>query len=704
MRHLYVALRLHLKHHVHTGKPRLQVFSFLLHRSPSHRGLAHEAQSSVNEQDATKLASEKTLANINKALLELGSEETASPPPHYVLHRFFEQKKSIAQVVDLLREGLWDEEVQMGLKSFGIKYDPPLVIQVLRADISFVIASRFFHWLKGVRKYQHNEFTYGAMLNLLGRAGRLQEMQQLFDEMQANACLVTPVTLSNVMLWYFRAKDVQGVAGHWQLLRQSGAKLSPAVYAAYIDYLLKAKRYTKVAVIFEEMLRIDCLPTSRTYTVFIQHLVENGKVETATKILEIMQTVHLVPSRMTYKTLINAFAKNGDVERVLELWDEMREHFHRPTKHFLPAVKAVQAAGKLDKTTILLEEISTESSSSIEIMESSDDEGADDCHLSDWRAISCLHVGFDVNAFAQALHKWDSKVEETLEQANVQWERYLVMGVLKRLRNVDSLWPFFHWLKDKAGYKHDSFSSALLIERIFKSRSSLAKKASLVMELIEGLRSSGMKLTVPMFNRVMRYYVGAGEGDRAFALFKLMKECELDPNTISYALVIEGCAKNNQVERVKELLKEMEEKGFHLSSSACAQYVTCLASVGNLEEAYTFFCGTRASPRHPSPVEYMAIIAAYDRVRDNTMALQLYDEMKEAGIRPTQDMYKVVTKVLQEANRVSEVNALAEERKSLDFFGGKRIELQDKLLSILFLFMESFKPKKSQKSGSIIAS
>ncbi|MCO5597676.1 hypothetical protein L7F22_051757 [Adiantum nelumboides] len=690
------------KQRARAGLYQLQSRPFQLHESLFCRRLAHQhAEVPITELGAAKISSEKILANIEKALHEVGSDDSTPPPPHYVLHQFFEQTKSIARVAELLRKGVWNWEVQVGLTNLGIKYDPPLITQVLRLDISCDVALSFFQWLKGVRRFHHNEYTYGAMLNALGRAGRLHDMQQLFHEMEADACLVTPVTLSNVMLWYSKAKDEKGIAAHWRLMRESGAKLSPAIFAVYLEHLLRAKRYTKVAVVFEQMLRVDCLPNSRTYTVFIQHLVESGKLDAAAKVLKIMQTVHLVPCRVVYKTLINAFAKSRNLERVLELLEEMKEHFHRPTKQLMPAIEALQKAGKSEVAAVLLEEISSVSSSSgNEIMGCSDDEEMDDseCSLSEWRAISSFNLGFDVNAFAHALPTWDSKVEEMLEQANVQWECHLVMGIFKRLRNVDLLWPFFHWLKDKVRYKHDSYSCGLLIDRIFKSKTSLGKKAFLVNELFEGLRSEGMKFTVPMFNRVIRYYVGAGEGDRVFALFKLMKEVELEPNGISYSLAIEGFAKNNQVDRVREFLEEMEEKGFYLSSSARAQYITCLGSVGKLEEAYTFFCSARMSGRWSSPDEYKAIIAAYDHVGDSTMALQLYDEMKKAGMEPTQDMHKVVKKVLQEANRLSDVQALVEARKSFDFFKGQRKEQQEKLLSVLFIFMENFKPRRSQNS------
>ncbi|KAH7426233.1 hypothetical protein KP509_11G091600 [Ceratopteris richardii] len=525
-------------------------------------------------------------------------------------------------------------------------------------------------------------------------------MQGLFDEMKSGACLVTPVTLSNVMLWYFKAKDVTSVVEHWRMMRQSGARLSAAIYAAYIDFALSAKQYKRVAVVFEEMLNNGSLPNSRIYAIFIQHLVDNGKLDAATKILELMQTMHLVPCRVTYKTLVNEYARNGDLDKAQALLVEMKEHFHKPTKQLMPVVRALQAAGKIEEATALLEEITAVSQLNFDDkIYSSDEEYVSDseCTLSEWRAISCLHPGFDVNAFAQVLHPWEPRMIEVLAQADVQWEHYLVMGIFKRLKNIDSIWPFFHWLKDNAGFKHDNYTCGALIHRIFKSKLNLERKAFLVKELFEGLRHENIKFTVPIFNTVMRYFVAAGEGDKALSMFSLMKDLGIEPNNISYSLAVEGCAKNHQLKRVTELLQEVQLKSFHLTSTACAQYITCLASLGKINDAYNFFCHMRTLEKGCSSVEYKAIISAFDRARDHAMAFQMYEEMRAAGIEPTQDMYELIIRVLQQANRLTEVNVMAEERRLLSFFGGNKKEMQEKLLQVLFLLIKSLKPKKSEK-------
>eukprot|EP00250_Pteridium_aquilinum_P035806 c9953_g1_i1 orf=165-2552(-) len=631
-----------------------------------------------------------------------GSEKRVRLPPEVSVEKFFVRGRAIANIVDLLKKGVSEDELQEALRGLPVAFDNLLVTQVLRVDLPCDIALKFFHWLTRQHGFQHNEYTYGVMLNNLGRAGRLDEMQELFDDMKSKGCSVTRVTLSNVMRWFYKAKDMRRVAHHWNTLRRAGIKPSAAIYTAYIDFLVRANRHTKIAIIFEEMLRLDCLPNSRTYTVFIEHLVNAGNVEAAAKIMSSMHTMRVVPSRVAYKIVINGFARIGNAEMVLENLREMRENFHRPTKQLMPAVTALQAAGKLEEASMLLEEIQPDSppQSIDNATQLLDEEDADDveCVTTVWRSASCSHLVFDVSAFVDALYAWNPRVEKALEQASLQWESSLVMGILRRLRNLESLWPFFHWLKDKVGFKHDTYSCAVLVQRILKSRSPMEKMDFLVKELFEGLQRDGMRFSVPLFNLVIRHYIAVGEAEKACNMFHMIKDFGLNPNGFSYALVIQGFAKNRQGKKATAMLKETEEHGFLLDSSTSAELITCLGLAGKIERAYALFCKMLESGRKPGRLEYKSILATYFRVGDNGMALKLYEDMRKAGIAPTQDMYDVVTGILRKACRLSDIQVLAEERRLLNFFDGNKKVLQESLLQVLFAFMEGLKPRKSQKA------
>ncbi|KAH6554751.1 hypothetical protein KP509_36G054600 [Ceratopteris richardii] len=543
------------------------------------------------------------------------------------------------------------------------------------------------------------------MLNNLGRAGQIHQMKLLFEEMKSNGCEISRITLSNVMLWYYKAKDMRYVARHWNLLRREGTQPSTAIYASYIDFLARSRRFTKIAVIFEEMMRRDYLPSSRLYTVFIEHLVNAGKVEDAAKILELMQHMLVFPSRVTYKFIINGFAKTGKVERMLETLEEMREYFHKPAKQFMPAVIALQKAGMVNEAAVLMEEIQpkvVEGAGSIgpRVDENDDDDATDaDPVLTVWRCASTSSFLFDICAFTNALHSWNPEVEKVLEHADLDWEAPLVMGILRRMRKMDVLWSFFHWLKDKVGYKHDSSSTAVLLEKILRSKETLQKKDSLVKDLFDGLKKDGMNFSIQLFNSVIRYYVSVGEPEKGRSIFNLIGAFDLEPNRFSYALLIQGFARNLQGKEATVFLQEMQKKGFPLDNTTCAEMINCLGRARKIDQAYALYCKMLDSDLKPGHFVYKALLTVYSNAGDYGMALKLYDDMRQAGITPTQDMYEVVTRILHKTGRHVDAQQLAEGRRLLNFFDGNKKVLQERLLQVLFTFMRGVKAKKISESA-----
>jgi pentatricopeptide repeat protein len=406
---------------------------------------------------------------------------------------------------------------------------------------------------------------------------------------------------------------------------------------------------------------------------------------------------------------------------VLELLKDMAENFVKPTKQFMPAVRCLRAAGKLDAASALVAEIfpDPDSDSGQRIDEAhddvvvvddgggDDDEEEEDCGdaeplMTAWRSVHSSHPGFDVNAFCRAIREWNPQVEEMLQQESIQWESSLVTEILRRMRCLRSAWKFFFWLKNKAFFRHDSYTTVLLIRRILKSTIETERKENLIRELFERMRKDGMVFTVPMFNLVMRHFVRMGEAEKALNMLKLAGQFEVEPNDISYRLVIQGFAKDREGKKATRLLEEMEGKGFTLDDEARAEMITCLSLAGKIERAYALFTSSwEASGTSASAVEWKAIMAAYARVGDNAMALQLYERMRALGIKPTQDMYELATEILRKANRLSDVQQLAQERALLKFFGGTKKALQEKLLEVLFLFMEGIQQRTKSTTATI---
>lgn len=682
-------------------------------QSPSDLGTQIEAEPNQEQgaQETSRAESEPDVALL-QAKPKIVKKERL--PAEVAIPLFFERTKMAEQVVGVLKKAPWCEETRKALEALSITYNTQLVTQVLRVRFPCDVALGFFRWLKAQNDFKHDEFTYGVLLNSLGRGGHMAELQEKLTEMKKDHCTMTPVNLISVMHWQARVGDAPKVRRHWERLKRAGQQPSLGMYTAYLDLLIRAKLFTKIPYVYEKMLSEECLPNSRLYTLLIQHLADAGRLRAAVQILEIMQKLEVVPSRVAYEFVVEGYAKAGDVGKVQEFLMAMRERFHRPSKRLMCAVKALQEAGKLEEAETLKEEIGQEGYQEVEqgigqemdgcaddASAPEDGESILDSLMCEWRDVTSPNVGFDVNAFAQAISSWNLSVEAELNSADVQWHSSLVLEVLRRLRNLETSWPFFHWVRSKAGFKHDKYTCMVMIQRILKSRSPMERTASLVDELFEGMQKDGIKFVVPMFNIMIRHYVLANDIERAQEMHYRIKEFGLEPNAASYGPVVQALARDRQGNNAIKMLHEMLEAGFFPDSATSAELITCLELSERLTQAHEFFKKISESGRSLTGREYKAMMAAFSRAGDQQMALTLYEQMRGAGIKPTQGMFDEVSIILRKANRQYDINTIAKVRSNLKFFGGRKKALQEDLLLVLDLFMRSMKPRANNAYASL---
>ena len=160
----------------------------------SSRTVCHEGYREKPEQGhCRRISSTSSIFSVEAAAAaasqhSMKMKKNKKPPAQIALANFFQRTRTIARIVHLLQKegGDWDSELLQEALQSEERQEPfdaqLLVTQVLKVDdLPCDISLRFFQWLKGQPPtiFEHNEYTYGVMLNALGRVGRLYEMEEL---------------------------------------------------------------------------------------------------------------------------------------------------------------------------------------------------------------------------------------------------------------------------------------------------------------------------------------------------------------------------------------------------------------------------------------------------------------------------------------------------------------------------------------------
>ncbi|EFJ36710.1 hypothetical protein SELMODRAFT_76818 [Selaginella moellendorffii] len=146
------------------------------------------------------------------------------------------------------------------------------------------------------------------------------------------------VLFTTVIHWYSRADDIDRAVEMWNQMLKVGCLPNVVTYTMLMSLLTKLKRFRQVGEIFKDMVSGGCRPNVRTYTVLIQCLASSGnldaallslgregKIDAAEHLLEKMPLNGCKPNVVNYTSLINSLIHYGRVSHALAVFKRMQD-------------------------------------------------------------------------------------------------------------------------------------------------------------------------------------------------------------------------------------------------------------------------------------------------------------------------------------------------------------------------------------------
>ncbi|KAJ7527643.1 hypothetical protein O6H91_16G064700 [Diphasiastrum complanatum] len=135
-------------------------------------------------------------------------------------------------------------------------------------------------------------------------------------------------------------------------------------------------------------------------------------------------------------------------------------------------------------------------------------------------------------------------------------------------------------------------------------------------------------------------YAQTGLGKEALALYEQMKQEGLQPNHVTFVLLLKACANLAALEQGKQLHSEIIKRGFQSDVVVASTLVDMYAKCGCTEDARELF--NNISER--DVVSWTAMIAGYAQNGPAHEALALYEQMKQAGFAPDKVLFVLLLK------------------------------------------------------------
>ncbi|KAJ7551518.1 hypothetical protein O6H91_06G018500 [Diphasiastrum complanatum] len=146
---------------------------------------------------------------------------------------------------------------------------------------------------------------------------------------------------------------------------------------------------------------------------------------------------------------------------------------------------------------------------------------------------------------------------------------------------------------------------------------------------------------VVSWNSIIAGYAHNGRAKEALALYEQMKQEGVQPNHVTYVILLKACASIAALEQGKQLHVQIIRSGFESDEMVSSALVDMYAKCGSMAHAHQVF----DSMHERSVVSWTAMIAGYSQNGLGKDALALYEQMKQEGVQVNNVTYAILLKV-----------------------------------------------------------
>ncbi|XP_031270356.1 pentatricopeptide repeat-containing protein At3g04130, mitochondrial isoform X1 [Pistacia vera] len=230
-------------------------------------------------------------------------------------------------IISKVRLGSTEDEVFQSLKQDyvcnSMQLSHRLVDKLLRRfKDDWKSALGVFRWAGSFPGYEHTPEIYDSMVDILGKAKRMDQMRALLVEMNESR-FITINTVAKVMRRFTGAGQWEDAVKTFDQLGTFGLEKNTETMNMLLDTLCKESKVEQARAIFLE-LKSHISPNAHTFNIFIHGWCKVNRVDEAHWTIQEMKGHGCRPCVISYSTIIQSYCHQYNFSKVYELLDEMQ--------------------------------------------------------------------------------------------------------------------------------------------------------------------------------------------------------------------------------------------------------------------------------------------------------------------------------------------------------------------------------------------
>ncbi|KAJ7568443.1 hypothetical protein O6H91_01G033100 [Diphasiastrum complanatum] len=451
---------------------------------------------------------------------------------------------------------------------------------------------------------EHNVISWTAIISAYADNGQGEEAINLFQQMRLAGIAADKILFVIVLKACARISDLEkGKQLHSQIVK-SGFEADMIVGNSLVNMYAKCGSIEHARQVFSNMCETDVL----SWNALIAGYAQEGLCKDALALYERMKQEDMQPNSVTYVILLKACASIAALEQGKHI------HSHIVNSGFELDVIVSSALVHMYAKCGCIEHAR---------------QVFNNMHERDVVSWNAMIAGYA----QQGLGKEVFELYEQMKLEDVQPTHVTYVVLLKACASIASLedGKRLHSQIVEIGFESDVIIGNTLVDMYAKCGS---------IEHARHVFSNMHERDIVSWNALIAGYAQQGLVKEALALYEQMKQEDVQPDDVTYVVLLNACAGIAALEQGQQLHSRVISSGFDSDIIVGSALVDMYTKCGSIEHARRVF----NNMYERDIVSWTAMIAGYAEEGLGKEALELYEQMKQEDVLPNNVTYVVLLK------------------------------------------------------------
>lgn len=678
-------------------------FGFCLHSQSSakmeHRVLRHTSPTYQNHELVA--TSNTDFYNLKSARVLRGFKVYCHSKPLILLTKVSSnscrKKRYGGELPALLRRMESGNDIEVTLNSFGKNLTPKEQTVILKEQRSWKKVIRIFEWFKLQKEYVPNVIHYNIVLRFLGRAQRWDDLRLCWIDMAKSGVFPTNNTYGMLVDVYGKAGLVKEALLWIKHMRLRGIFPDEVTMNTIVRVLKDAGEYDKADKFYKDWcvgqielhdLDLDSIDDSvrgsDLGSITFMHFLSTELFKTRprypiTKLTSSDEenSIRKPQFTSTYNTLIDLYGKAGRLKDAADVFGEMlKSGVAMDTITFNTMIFTCGRHGNLSEAETLLAKmeergISPDTKTYNIFLSLYADVGNIDAALKCYRKIR--EVGLHPDIVTQRavllilcqrnMVQYVETVIEDMERSGIPIDEQSIPGVVKMYVNqgmVNQAKLFFDKCNKDVGIS-PKISAAVM--DAYAEKGMWAEAEAVFFRKRDLI---GHERHVVEYNVMVKAYGKAKLYNKAFSLFKSMRNNGTWPDECTYNSLIQMFSGGDLVDHAMDLVIEMRGMGLKTDCQTFSALIACYSRLEQLSEAVDLYQEMIRAGVKPNDYVFGSLINGFAESGKVEEALKYFQQMQKYGISANQIVLTSLIKAYSKVGCLEGAKVLYDKMKDME--------------------------------------